>query len=285
MTTVPEADVRQMIRLLGEVARGRGSIEGKKRLLMDGLCRLIDADAWSWIVSRAAEDNDNPAIAAFLYGGLTNVEVGRYAQLMQDRNNTPIEYSALNALRQTHDRFTRSWDQLVTPEEWYGPKNRPIIDQLGFEHVLYAVKILDGDGLFSGISMKRRIGRPNFTDRERRIAHIVTGEVDWLHYDKNLDVVTREVRPLSPRLRTVLTLLVDGKSVKEVASQLNLSSHYISDCTKRLYRHFGVNSRPELLRHFMSGDGGDEVDADKEPTIRTVEKSAVDGLLPGAPTS
>ena len=46
----------------------------KKRLLMTRLSELIEADVWSWIVSRAAATNDNPAVGGFLYGGLTDQE-------------------------------------------------------------------------------------------------------------------------------------------------------------------------------------------------------------------
>jgi DNA-binding CsgD family transcriptional regulator len=254
---IRDRDVRSMVRLLGDVAKLNGAMPVKRRALMDGLAALIDADAWSWIVSRAASDNDNPAVASFMYGGLTEEQFARYAQIMQDRKSTPVEYKALNQLRLTHKRFTRSWDQLVTAEEWYGPQNRPILNALGFEHVLYSVRVLDDDGLFSGIALKRRLGRPNFTPRQRRIVHVITGEIDWLHHDEKIASITHKVRPLAPRLRTVLTLLVDGNSVPQIATKLNRSPHTINDYTKELYQRFAVKSRAGLLRHFIVGDGGD----------------------------
>jgi DNA-binding CsgD family transcriptional regulator len=259
MKEVPinDSDVLSMVRLLGDVAKLNGPTAMKRRALMNGLAELIDADAWSWIVSRAAKQNDNPAVAMFMYDGLSEEQFARYAQVMQDRTNTPVEYKALNRLRLTHKRFTRSWDQLVTAEEWYGPKNRKILDALGFEHVLYSVKVLDDDGLFSGIALKRRLGRSNFTPRQRRIAHVITGEIDWLHYDEKIASVTHKVRPLAPRLRTVLTLLIDGNSIPQIADKLSRSPHTINDYTKELYQRFAVKSRAGLLRHFISGDGGD----------------------------
>ncbi len=254
---IAESDVRQIVRLLGEVAQINGLIAVKKRALMEGLSHLVEADAWSWIISRAETENHNPAVGSYLYGGITDQEFGLYARMMQDRKNVPVEYAALNSLRLTHKRFTRSWDQLVKPDEWYGPRNERLIRDLGFEHIMYSVWVLDDDGMFSGICLKHRAGRPKFTPRQRRIVHIVTGEVDWLHYDENLARVTREVRPLAPHLRTVLTLLIDGKSVKEIAGQLALSHHTVAGYTKDIHRHFHVSTRSELLRHFMAGDGAD----------------------------
>ena len=43
--TLPEQDVRQIVRLLGEVIAAPGDLHEKRRLLMGGLCRLIDSTA------------------------------------------------------------------------------------------------------------------------------------------------------------------------------------------------------------------------------------------------
>ncbi len=95
-------------------------------------------------------------MAYFQHGGYSDEQIARSAQITQDREETPVEYRKLNELRLTSKRFTRRWDQLVTPEEWYGPRNRPILDAVCFEHVLCCVQVLNDSGLFSGITLKRR---------------------------------------------------------------------------------------------------------------------------------
>ena len=255
---ISEADARSLVRLVANVAGLTGSIQTKKRHLMSSLARLIDADAWAWILSRAENSRDNPTIVEFLHEGMNERELGAYVAMMQDRNATPAEYAALNRLRLTERRFTRTWDQLVTEEEWYGPKNRRLFDEIGFEQVMYSVKLLDNDGLFSGISMKRRIGRPRFSPRERRMLHIVCGEVDWLHVcSETLASATYRVRSLTPRQQSVLTLMLEGQAVKEIAFALGITSNTIAGYTKEIHRHFGVKSRGELIHRFRSGDGGD----------------------------
>src|SRR5665213_848436 len=92
---IDETDVRKIVRLLGDIAILNGPTIVKKRLLMTRLSELIEADAWSGIVSRAAATNDNPAVGGFLHGGLTDQEFAAYARMMQDRENTPIEYLSL----------------------------------------------------------------------------------------------------------------------------------------------------------------------------------------------
>lgn len=62
--------------------------------------------------------------------------------------------------------------------------------------------------------------------------------------------VQRRTRPLDglpPRLRQVALALARGRSVKETAGDLGLSSHTVADYVKALHKRFGVRSRGELL--------------------------------------
>lgn len=56
---------------------------------------------------------------------------------------------------------------------------------------------------------------------------------------------------LSRRLRETLTLLLDGQSEKQVASEMNLGTRTVHDYVTRLYEHFRVSSRAELLAYFI----------------------------------
>jgi len=255
---IAEADALSMLRLLSEVAAIEWPMPAKRRALMEGLSALVHADAWGWIIGRADDNHNSPAIGAFLYGGMDDAQLGRYVQIMQDRDYLPVEFAALNELRRTHAHFTRGWDELVTPEQWYGPANRRIIDGLGFEHVLYSVRVLDEDGYFSGISLKRKKGQPNFSLRDRRIVHVVTGTVNWLHWDPKFATVTKEVRPLPSHLRTMLILLIDPRiPVQDVAMRLGIKIDTAKEYAQNVYRHFKVRNRNELLAHFLIGDGTD----------------------------
>ena len=56
---------------------------------------------------------------------------------------------------------------------------------------------------------------------------------------------------LSRRLRETLSLLLEGQSEKQVASSLNLGTRTVHDYVMRLYEHFRVSSRAELLAYFI----------------------------------
>jgi len=56
---------------------------------------------------------------------------------------------------------------------------------------------------------------------------------------------------LSPRLREVLDLLLQGHSEKQVARELELSRHTVHDYVKELYHRLDVSSRSELLARWV----------------------------------
>ena len=51
---VSEKDARAMVRLVGETAAvaATGSYQDCRKFLLNGLCEMIDADAWAWTLSR-----------------------------------------------------------------------------------------------------------------------------------------------------------------------------------------------------------------------------------------
>jgi len=61
----------------------------------------------------------------------------------------------------------------------------------------------------------------------------------------------RGLHGLSPRLRATLRLLLAGDSEKQVAVALGLSNPTVHEYVGKLYRHFGVQSRPELMAYFI----------------------------------
>ena len=99
----------------------------------------------------------------------------------------------------------------------------------------------------SWLNLCRAVGDTPFTARERRILLLFAQEIAT-RLGIRLAVPNAAVgRGLSPRMRQVLALLTRGDSEKQVAMALGISRHTIHDHVKRLHRHFGVQSRGELL--------------------------------------
>ena len=58
-------------------------------------------------------------------------------------------------------------------------------------------------------------------------------------------------RPLSPRERQTLKLLLAGDSEKQIARKLSLSPHTVHVYVKSIYKRFNVSSRGELLARWI----------------------------------
>lgn len=56
---------------------------------------------------------------------------------------------------------------------------------------------------------------------------------------------------LSPRARQVLACFLEGDGDKQVAARLGISVHTANQYAKRIFRHFGVRSRTELLARWV----------------------------------
>src|SRR5689334_18008333 len=74
-----EPDVRAMVRLLVEVSASQGGALEKKKLLMDGLIRLVDADSWVWAWAPEFFPDKRPVYTAYAYGGF---HPDRFAKFM-----------------------------------------------------------------------------------------------------------------------------------------------------------------------------------------------------------
>lgn len=57
---------------------------------------------------------------------------------------------------------------------------------------------------------------------------------------------------LTPREREIAALVVDGLADREIAEQLHLSRHTVSQYVKRIYRKLGVDSRVALTRLLLA---------------------------------
>jgi DNA-binding NarL/FixJ family response regulator len=56
---------------------------------------------------------------------------------------------------------------------------------------------------------------------------------------------------LSPRLRSTLELLLDGLSENKIALKLEVRPATVHEYVGKIYRHFHVQSRAELMAYFL----------------------------------
>lgn len=248
---IAQEDCRRMIRLLAETASIAGGHAEKKRFLMRGLCRLVEGDCWLWTLACQRTPGEAQVYVGFMHGGFSK---DRFAHFLEAIAH-PLMGSAVEAYytavaeRQSHVTMLR---REVDPNGIAlrdGP--RELWEKANIGDLIFSGCPLDESSM-SSIGIYRRLNGDAFTDREKNIAHIVLREVPWLHTSGWPEDRGATVPHLSPRQRTVLNLLLDGMSRKQIADHLDISENTVAGYARDVYRHFSVNSQAELMRKFLS---------------------------------
>jgi DNA-binding CsgD family transcriptional regulator len=251
MDAIPAEDVRQIIHLLGQIVVQKGDLPFKRRLLLDGLGELLQADYWFWIQFKDDLSGDRPMPFSLVDGGPASL--ARRTRLAE--GVTAPAAAFLNArLRLGSDQhITRRRVDVVNNDLWFSSEvQQQYFEPAGFGEFLSSIYPL-GDNYYSSLFFVRGLGQPSFTSREVCITHLITEEIDWLHR-QGIDVPAgQQIPELSPRQKQVLFRVMAGDSEKQMARALSLSPHTVHDHLKQIYRRFGVNSRTELLAKFFGG--------------------------------
>ncbi len=254
-----EQEVRQVVRLLSDALAPDDGRPAKVARLMNGLGELSGADGWLWIRSRIDPHGAPAANLDYIAGGtFDDQSLAAFVDWSFEVDFEPPDFPEAKRLISLGKHWTRSRPGLVSDAIWRTDRRvAAYVERMRLDEYLYSLVPLglqdDGGIIISGVVLFRKPGRPAFDERACRIAHLIVSECQPLHHDglnlSNVDPVVA----LTPRQRTVLSLLIDGQSVKEVAEHLSLSPHTVNDHCKAIYRHFNVSSRAELLRRFMNG--------------------------------
>ncbi|GAA5484523.1 helix-turn-helix transcriptional regulator [Haloferula sargassicola] len=264
---VDEADVRNLVSLLGEVVGMNDDLGGKRRRVMDGLCALVDADAWAWSLVHM-ELGRAPMQVAMLHGGISEAQFVHYVEALEHPRAQEVLGSYVVEAIERGTPLTRR-DGEILPD--HIPDYDACVDgkwrRAGLGSFMLTAWPLRKGG-FSGIGLYRTAGRQVFSARDSCLAHIVLTEVPWLHEEGWGSESGRTLAGLPKRQREILQLLAQGNSRKEIACDLGLSLNTVHGHVRDIYRHFKVNSHAGLMRHFGLG-AGDEPPAggfhDQEP--------------------
>ncbi len=252
--SLPMSDVRNIVRLLADVAILGGSLSDKRHALLEGLSKLIEADAWIWGISQDSESGSQPEYACIVKGGFSEEQFSAAlaANEHPDMRKLCAPHFAEFAARPRP--LTRRREQIIPDSVYEGTAVAGIWRDAGVGPVILSFHPLEHGGA-SAIAICRRFDRAAFSPRESRIAHVILLEVPWLNFDIP-DSDTPAYR-LGPRLRQVLNFLIQGASGKEIAWHLGISIHTVSGYCKELFQRFLVHSQAELVCRFSHGDGGD----------------------------
>ncbi len=236
-----ECDFAEMAALLGDAAIQGRCLADKRRLLVAKIARSLCADAWVWGEPRRELDRRLRLVRVMARsadpGGGEEVRACS-RQLPGEAGWTGIADEALPHAESGIVRLSSA--------------GRGVPRELPF---LLVIRRSAG-GRLSAFASFRDASRTRFSQRELKIAgHLLAG-VPWLHsgVDEPAAGDSRAVTvALSPRLRSVQSLLLRGLPRKEVAHRLGLRLNTVHGYAKELYRRYGVHSQAELICRLGSG--------------------------------
>jgi DNA-binding CsgD family transcriptional regulator len=249
-----EQDIRAIVRLLGEVAAIRTGHIDQKRYLLNGILRIVEGDVWVWTQGFSGSLDRPPAAIQLLDEGWRDdaQRTWFYRAISEEKHVHPGQTRMAAILGDKPEHHTALKQQLVTHEEFVTSENyQQFYQHCGLSACIISYYPVSSVGHFSGIGVHRVAGKPDFTERDRRIVHLIASEIDWLHRAGVPESPAPSAVPLTQRQRQVLFFLLAGDSVKQVATKLELSTHTINDYVKVIHKHYNVGSRGELLAKFL----------------------------------
>lgn len=244
--------VRAVFRLLSEVRDVGLSPLAWRRHMLAGLLRLVDASTGVAAEIAVPRRPGNPRLLGTVIAGVNDRRLVAVYRSVLERGGFGLDMRPDGHAGRSSATFTRTRQQIAEQRAW---RQRPDLDPwraLDCEFFLCSSQALPVRGGAHLIVLTRPARKRPFDELDRRIIALFHAELGrlWLRSDADDDA------ELPPQLQRTLELLLDGLSEPEIVARLGLSPHTVHDHVKRLYRHFRVNSRAQLLaglRHRLQG--------------------------------
>ncbi|WP_437941919.1 response regulator transcription factor [Sorangium sp. So ce341] len=238
--------LRRALRLANELRDLPRGSELQKQHAVSGLCALVGARIGLWVELKGLASGRVVLGNAF---GVGWENAGQrdgfmhYVGSAQRRSEDPSlpRFAQVSAAPVA----TVMRRQLLQDSEWYGSEHVQEFRRAGNVDDFIYTAFRTGPDTALTIALHRSWGDRAYTERDRQLVNVFHEECGFLH--RPPEVPAALLAGLAPRLRETLRGLARGLSEKEIAAELRISPHTVHDYAKALHRHFGVQSRGELL--------------------------------------
>ena len=221
-------------------------------VLMDGICKSIDASNSWWIGALrmdASADHDpmrgwRPRAYRYLHPSPAHEAAYRaqVAKIYRSEENYANHLTVQNV-----GKFRSYRMRQVLPAKWFkGPYYREFYASRGIQDACFIIFPVHED-YESYFAFHRTGSKNNFTDLDEEVAAYALRGIKWFHRQLILgNGVFLAEGPLSPVHRRIVQLLLTGRSEKEISTEIGKSPHTIHKYITEIFRKFGVNSRAAL---------------------------------------
>ena len=254
-------DVSKVIRLVREVCDRWDDPARWREHLLKGACALLKGNVGMMLTEHQGKMYHFGKLSVTSVVGLsepkrTLVQPG--ISQMADRDYQDVSENFLPGLTRLYDDFVKKgWvtihrSEMADDQTYYAaPHYLNFRKQLDCDDYVVSIRMVDLPRRPEGISIDRPHGAERFGMREVALLKLIHDEIAPL---VGVRLATEEHLcrdGLSKRLRETLELLLEGKSEKEVAREMDLSVKTVHEYVGMIYKHFQVNSRGELMAYFI----------------------------------
>ncbi|MBX3206003.1 MAG: hypothetical protein KF764_13105 [Labilithrix sp.] len=243
------ADLRRVITLSGELAEiSAVSLTDARSHLIHRISVLVGDSAIWWSIS--ASEGSELAVVASEVHGVDEALVRRWQEqwlAVHSYREHPMwepAYASRAAVTVRREEVVSARDWAMSPHvaEWS--------HALGLDDTVVSVEPL-GPGAVASLTLVRPLRQPPYTARESELIALLQTSVAWMNRAAYDEVTKSPLELLRASLRQryvrVLDELLIGRSEKEVAAKLYLSTRTIHKYVEHIYRVFSVSSRAELM--------------------------------------
>jgi len=253
--TKPTADEQlQIMRLLADVAALKGDPSAQRQHLVDALNDLFHVRCGKFFVADGFAPGKARSIRHQVLGRDPDPAFLRAAAGIGQEITPDTEPYGDHMINDPTD--LQSWSRarvLARPDarRKYAA-TLALEDAAGVEDGMVAVyRAGPGNDRMIGVSFHRVRGEGKLRPVDHVLLAFTVSELRDLARRGHLPLAGPTPQ-LPPRLQQVLDRLLAGDGVKRIARHYGLSVWTVREHVQRLYRHFGVSSREELMARFVS---------------------------------
>jgi DNA-binding CsgD family transcriptional regulator len=253
-------DVSRVIRLVQEVCDRWDDPRVWREYLLHGACALLGGHAGMILGEYGGQGGRFGRLVPIAVVGLPDTlrdQIQPHVSEWEGRGYVEADasnpgFKALYEEIQRKHWVTASRDELTDEASYHASDTylklrRP----LNLDDYVVSIRAVDVPQRIEAINIDRPHGAEPFGPRDVALMKLLHDEIAPL---VGVRLATEEHLSrdgLSTRLRETLSLLLDGRSEKEVAAAMKIGSRTVHDYVTALYQHFQVNSRAELLAYFI----------------------------------
>lgn len=251
------SDVRAVFQLVGECRELWADPAAWRERWFEGASELVGAVATIGGELEGFFHEPRCRLLQVIYTGLDENGRERHQRYLREKGydtiDPPLEAYSRNLQSLTthsHPQLIRRdvWQRSVLFNEFFRPER---IDDRMLSTSRFSPLEKGRSRLYNGITLYRGLGDRPFSERDRRVIHLLHRELCPLIGTVLATCQQRSLHGLSPRLREVLECFLDGDSEQQVALRLHLSRATVNQYAGMLYRHFRVGNRAELMSYFV----------------------------------